>query len=271
MWSYFRNQRQDLRVDAADIKFELYTNTNTEVEILSVDSLDDLIKSNYYNRSVRNVFTLHGWTGTILRSMSSGITDAIFASGEPANIFVVDWSIPAGQFYPFVVWSMPSVGQIIANYIDKMIDHFEIEASNFILVGYSVGAHLAGIIGSNVNGTVGQIVGLEPVWIMFSPDDLANVLDKTDAAVVHIAHTTYGFGQAAISMGHADFYFNGGQTQPGCEDSHCSHDRSHIYYAESILSSGFKAVKCSSYEEFKNGDCDGNEEAIFGGYPLDER
>ncbi|KAI4462438.1 lipase [Holotrichia oblita] len=169
LWSHLRNQKQAVRAKAADIKLYLYTNENTQgEEVLSIENLDDLINSNYYNHSLKNIFIMHGWIGTILNDVNIETKAAIFESGKPANIFVVDWSIPAGQFYPFAVWSIPSVGQIIANYIDKMINHFGIDGSDFILVGHSIGAHLAGVVGSNLNGTIGQIVGLDPVWILFS-------------------------------------------------------------------------------------------------------
>ncbi|KAI4462427.1 lipase [Holotrichia oblita] len=124
---------------------------------------------------------MHGWIGTILNDVNIETKAAIFESGKPANIFVVDWSIPAGQFYPFAVWSIPSVGQIIANYIDEMINHFGIDGSDFILVGHSIGAHLAGVVGSNLNGTIGHIVELDPVWEIFS--DECRIESVTDGAL----------------------------------------------------------------------------------------
>lgn len=123
---YHPNQRENLRVDPADIKLHFYTNDKTQSKILSTDSLNDLLQSNYYNHSVKNVFMLHGWAETY--TPYGIITQAIFESGAQANVFEVDWTVVTEEFYPInyalVVWKMPFVGKIVANYIDQMIAHF---------------------------------------------------------------------------------------------------------------------------------------------------
>lgn len=273
----FQHLKQDIRdveINISDIKLYLHTRENPQGEVLSIDNLNDLLASNSYNPSIRNVFTIHGWISTIYSDVNTQTKAAILESGKPANVFIVDWAIPAGQFYTLAVWSIPPVSQIIAEYINKMIEEFGTQPSDFILVGHSLGAHLAGAIGANLNGSISQIVGLDPALPMFALNDTDSRLDETDAQTVHIVHTNGGYQGFDSSIGHADFFFNGGVKQPGCGPDilgSCSHARATDYYAESILSSGFRAVACSSYEEYKNGDCSGNQEVIFGGYPLDER
>ncbi len=67
-------------------------------------------------------------------------------------------------------------------------------------------------------------------------------------------HTSYGLG-IQKSIGHKDFYVNGGDIQPGCILSdplfiRCSHLRSIDLYAESITTKcSFKSVPCDSYSK----------------------
>lgn len=51
----------------------------------------------------------------------------------------------------------------------------------------------------------------------FTTVDRHSKLDKSDAKFVDVIHTNAGvFGKIEPS-GHVDFYINGGQTQPACE------------------------------------------------------
>ncbi|KAI4462433.1 lipase [Holotrichia oblita] len=264
---------RDVEINVADIKLYLHTNENQQGEVLSIDNLNDLLSSNYYDPSIKNIFTIHGWISTIYSDVNTQTKDAIFESNTSANIFVIDWSIPAGQFYTLAVWAIRPVSQIITNYIDQMIDRFGIAPSDFTLIGHSLGAHLAGSIGANLNGSVAQIVGLDPALPLFTLNDTDTRLDETDARTVHVIHTNGGYQGFDSSIGDADFFFNGGVKQAGCGPDimgSCSHARATHYYSESILCSRFKAVECSSYEAYQSGGCSGNREVIFGGYPLDE-
>lgn len=77
-------------------------------------------------------------------------------------------------------------------------------------------------------------------------------------------------------IGHADYYPNGGKSQPMCGfidllDGQCSHLKSIEFYAESLLTGNFKAKKCDSYKDFKKGKCDNGEVSYLGGYNVDKR
>lgn len=82
---------------------------------------------------------------------------------------------------------------------------------------YSVGAHIAGLTSNFINsGKIGRITGLDPTIIFYMSNNRSRDLDPTDAHFVDIIHTAAGIlGQWGPS-GHADFYVNGGTSQPGC-------------------------------------------------------
>ena len=89
------------------------------------------------------------------------------------------------------------------------------------VIGFSLGAHLAGQIGRTVQkkaGKIGRITGLDPAKYVKK----SHQLSRKDAHFVDVIHTNSGdFLEGCLSIkwpiGHADFYPNGGMHQPGCQ------------------------------------------------------
>ncbi|CAG2120812.1 unnamed protein product, partial [Medioppia subpectinata] len=142
----------------------------------------------------------------------------------------------------------------------------------------------------------GHISGLDPAGPGFYINDRAVRLDKSDAELVIISHSSSRLLQSDIdkfsvmdvggfigiqgSMGHYDFYFQGGEKQPGCEflteeskktmrsnftwsvieRIFCSHNKVTKYLLANQLltdenSCQMIAYQCDSYRDFLNGDC----------------
>lgn len=110
---------------------------------------------------------------------------------------------------------------------------------DLVLVGHSLGAHVAGVAAKRMNSTekIGTIIGLDPASVGFKFDDTEKRLAQSDALYVQIIHTDVTKFGMALPMGHgehtslfneynlirincfftADIYPNGGLHQPGCK------------------------------------------------------
>ncbi len=148
---------------------------------------------------------------------------AYFTRGE-YNIIIVDYSslvqIPCLNQ---VEWSPSFCGKCIAQLASYLNNHPRgVTPDKLHLIGYSIGAHIAGLTANYVTkGKLGRITGLDPtiIFSMGTTGNRSRDLDNTDANFVDVIHTAAGvLGQWGPS-GHADFYVNGGSSQPGCASS----------------------------------------------------
>lgn len=144
--------------------------------------------------------------------------------------------------------------------MEFLIDFADLNIDSLVLIGHSLGAHIAGIAGKHMhNVTIPRIVGLDPASPLFSFDNRERRLATGDARYVEIVHSNAGLLGFSAPLGDASFYPNGGRSQPGCGwdlSKTCAHSRAYYYYAESIYSpSGFFAWQCESYEDVQNGRC----------------
>jgi pimeloyl-ACP methyl ester carboxylesterase len=258
-------------------KFSLYKKDGT-LQKLTLDNCPSFLQ----NR--KTVFVIHGWRdntdGWVLDSL------AALDHAEPTNAISVDWRDGAATLdYPQAASNTQLVGRQIANFIFELLKRNIVDAPSQIHVsGHSLGGQTAGYAGkyfSRISGSkIGKITGMDPAGPMFelparvSEDDRKQVhLHKDDAEFVDVIHTTggslpQGLGMTS-SVGHADFYPNGGQVQPGCRDSYevqffddlavpnpgCHHALAHSYWISSITRNCFQSWSCTSYEEFHNGEC----------------
>ena len=154
-----------------------------------------------------------------------------------------------------------------------LLKHPQFKAEKVHCIGFSLGAHVCGGIAKQNNLIFGRISALDPAGPGFDgKNDTRSRLDKTDALVVDVLHTSSVGVQYPI--GHKDFFVNDGKNQPGCwfrqgsiisgiiddvmDVFGCSHTRAALLYAETILNRKkcqFKACSCPSLELFNQGHC----------------
>ncbi|XP_030768030.1 pancreatic triacylglycerol lipase-like [Sitophilus oryzae] len=139
----------------------------------------------------------------------------------------------------------------------------EIPRENLHVIGFSLGCHIASMAGKSLpeNVRIPRITALDPAYPEFPIQDRTKRLANTDADYIDVIHTDSGIFGFPVSIGHSDFYPNGGRAlQPGCQPSYlasqqiveqvvaCSHVRAWKLYVESVINpSAFPVTRCQKW------------------------
>ncbi|XP_055845715.1 pancreatic triacylglycerol lipase-like [Episyrphus balteatus] len=241
------------------VEYYLYTQTNpTSPEELYLDDTDTLASSSFdKNKPTR--FIIHGWQNNANSDVNLKIREALMEVGS-FNVISVDWSSAAGSLnYASSKSAVSTVGKNVAAFIDFLNEKAGMTFESLTLVGHSLGAHVSGYAGKNVNrGKINIITGLDPAAPLFDYSNCDTRLCSTDAMFVDSIQTNGKLLGFLEPIGKAAYYPNGGKSQPGCLldlAGSCSHSRSFKYYAEALLENNFLAIKCSDYEAAVAKDC----------------
>nr|KAF6358416.1 lipase G, endothelial type [Pipistrellus kuhlii] len=114
-----------------------------------------------FNMTAKTFFIIHGWAMTgILGEWLYKLVSALRTREREANIVVVDWLPLAHQLYADAVNNTKTVGHSIARMLDWLQEKDGFSLGNVHLIGYSLGAHVAGYAGNFVTGTVGRITAI---------------------------------------------------------------------------------------------------------------
>jgi pancreatic triacylglycerol lipase len=253
---------KDIKAGASDVTLYLYSKTNPGGEIIHLGRAEGLPRA--YNPNKQSIFIIHGWNNNHQSDVNRLIKDAVMAS-QDVNIFVVDWSGPANEDYLTAQNAVQPIGYAVGDYVKSLGQ----SASKFQFVGHSLGAHVSGCAGARIGGNANYIIGMDPAWPGFTMENTGVRLDPSDASFVQIIHTNGGLLGFPNSIGHADFYPNGGSEQPGCGSDPvgtCAHGRAYEFVAESFRSGGFTSRQCGSYDLFQTGACNANPSSPMGGF-----
>ncbi|XP_037113875.1 endothelial lipase [Syngnathus acus] len=229
-----------------------------------------------FNATAKTIFIIHGWTMSgMFESWMQKLVAAVMRRESEANVVVVDWISMAQQLYPDAVNYTHAVGRDIAAMLDWLQDELNLPLEKVHLIGYSLGAHVAGYAGTHVRGTLGRITGLDPAGPMFEGVEEERRLSPDDADFVDVLHT-YTREALGVSIGiqqpigDVDIYPNGGEIQPGCslgdvlavagnfmEVMKCEHERAVHLFVDSLMNREHVsfAYQCSDPERFKKGIC----------------
>uniref|UniRef100_A0A3B3W2F3 triacylglycerol lipase n=1 Tax=Poecilia latipinna TaxID=48699 RepID=A0A3B3W2F3_9TELE len=228
-----------------------------------------------FNSTSKTIFIIHGWTMSgIFETWMHKLVSAVMQRENEANVVVVDWMPLAQQLYPDAVNHTLAVGVDIAKMLDWLQEH-KLPLENVHLIGYSLGAHVAGFAGTYVKGTLGRITGLDPAGPMFEGVEEQKRLSPDDADFVDVLHT-YTREALGVSIGiqqpigDIDIYPNGGDVQPGCalgemlaaagnfmEVMKCEHERAVHLFVDSLMNKEHMsyAYQCTGPDRFKKGIC----------------
>ncbi|KAJ8310065.1 hypothetical protein KUTeg_011930 [Tegillarca granosa] len=219
---------------------------HTAAASISAEHFDSEIRTfgQRFDASKPTKFVIHGFMDRPTTAWIGNMRDALLQKGD-FNVMIVDWSLGNGPIYNQAVTNTFIVGAEIAYLVNYLHRHYSLNLADVHIIGHSLGAQIAGHIGTRAR---------------------------------------FGTKEA---VGHMDFYPNGGQHQPGCEDHiisgaihnilhgsftgakdsvTCSHSRATLLYIESLKSScSFRAHQCGSFFTFDAGQCLG---CPAGGCPL---
>jgi len=236
------------------------------------------IKTSTFDGSRPTKVLIHGYKfmGKSLASWVPRMADAVLKK-EDVNVIMVDWVKGAAVFYDNAVSNTRMVGVIINKYLKNLMKHHGMKHQDVHLIGFSLGAHVTGFVGKAFKDDggkkYGRISALDPAKPGFTSDNTATHLCKEDASFVDVIHTDtktllhYASGMNK-SIGHVDFWPNGGADQPNCHKwdqgyvkgtvdmAICDHLRAPDLYIDSITGElPMIGYRCPSYAAFKRGAC----------------
>lgn len=258
----YREKHKDLPEPRKEyIKYFLYTpeRGNTPEEVTSDYS---------FNTTRETRFIIHGWKNDYKSDVNVELRKAYHEKGF-YNVIVVDWNHYAKRTYIRASNQIKTVASKVAVFIDNS----ELLTSKVAIVGHSLGAHIAGLSARYVSkGYIEAVWCLDPAGPLFSYNDISWRVSDFDAKYVECIHTNVGTLGFTEAIGLADYYMNGGSSQPGCGldlTGSCSHSRSYIYFAESITNNQFYSYSCNGYQNAMKNKCGegfGNYENMGYGY-----
>ncbi|KAG7245298.1 hypothetical protein INR49_011949 [Caranx melampygus] len=248
-------------------RFLLFTQSNRYYQEINPDT----VHASNYNGLKKTRFIIPGY---LEKEMRTGHRTCVMVKWENVNCVVVEWKKGVKTQYVQAANNVRVVGAQVASMIAFLMVKYKQKAEKFHIIGHSLGAHAAGDVGSRIAG-LARITGLDPAEPYFQDTDASVRLDTSDAAFVDVIHTDalpfdskLGLGMSQ-SVGHIDFYPNGGGKMPGCSANKgkpsdldaiwegtvkfdaCNHVRAYQYYSESIVKpQGFVGYPCSDEDSF---------------------
>ncbi|XP_014284701.1 pancreatic lipase-related protein 2 [Halyomorpha halys] len=193
------------------------------------------------------VVLIHGYKGHKEYIPNPDLVKAYLEKGN-YNVITVDWGKMAKKpCYHTAVFNTAVAGKCTVRFLQQLYSkrgqHWK-QATH--VVGFSLGAHVAGILGRHLPG-LPRITGLDPALPGFDEHTSGDKsrLDTSDALFVDVYHSNSGFKGRPGCLGHVDFYLNNGGSQPGCNNASCNHHRAVEVFAESIKNpEGFFGKPC---------------------------
>nr|XP_049696207.1 pancreatic lipase-related protein 2 isoform X2 [Helicoverpa armigera] len=228
-----------------DNEYHLYTRSNPLISQPIVQGNSALLSASNFNPARRTVILIHGFLGNILSGFNTVLVPAFLMAGD-FNIIVVDWG--KGAHFGF---NGISSGRSVGRFITWLNQASGASVNNYHILGYSVGAHQAGIVGRSLNGQASYITAMDPAdrWIA------SQALRPSDSQYTEVIHTNIGNIGVEAPCGHVDFYPNGGIGMPGCSTTLCDHYRSYFYVGEAMATGGFTGIQCATLADAKSGSC----------------
>ncbi|XP_046869534.1 uncharacterized protein LOC6650223 [Drosophila willistoni] len=227
----------------------LMDNASKDIMLMTTENIK-LYDSNSLRHSRFNPFNptriiIHGWLGNAHANIYNTLLPAYMnLSTGNYNVFTVDWGRGAIADYITASYRVKPVGQVVAKFVDFLHQEAGMRFEDLQLIGFSMGAHVAGLAGKYVQtGRLKVIRALDPALPFFRYAQEKERLTMDDADYVEVLHTSVGSYGFDRPLGHVDFYANWGSQQPGCFWHECSHWRAFILFGESLQLPLFEQIE----------------------------
>lgn len=186
-----KDVRLQKSASVADIYYYVYTQKNKETPYVVGNNDVSELEFSDFNPKKRTVFIIHGWENDHTSLVNSLVKEALLDTVD-VNVIVVDWGSLANRNYFTARFSVRSIGQFVGHFINDITKKYKTSFKNIVMVGHSLGAHVAGAAGANTEQKVDYIVGLDPAAPLFTLHNIDDRLDTTDADFVEVIHTSAG-------------------------------------------------------------------------------
>ncbi|XP_055296585.1 uncharacterized protein LOC129565592 [Sitodiplosis mosellana] len=230
-----------------------------------LDSPEELWSLKEFDPKLPLVMVITGWTTNFNDTQNptlDKIYDAYRCRGN-VNFVTVDTAGFVDTLYSWSAFNTEEIGNVIAESLKHLIQSYPVEKIH--LIGHSLGAHIAGSAGRNLNYKTNKllprITGLDPANPCFNQGENLTGLARGDADFVMVIHSNSGALGKRDPLGDIDWYPNGVQPlPPGCLSISCAHQRAPEFYAESVYpgnENNFMGVKCGSLAAYSAKYCPG--------------
>ncbi|XP_028043591.1 pancreatic lipase-related protein 2-like [Bombyx mandarina] len=241
----------------ANNQYLLFTRRNRRSsQTLTINNANSVTRSNF-NANNPTVVIAHGWLSNQNTDINPTIRDALLGKAD-VNVIVLDWRRLALSDYATAVRGVPAVGRGLGQFLTFLNGATGAPFNTMHLVGFSLGAHLVGNAGRELGGRVARVTGLDPAGPLWNTN--SNRLSARDGVYVEAIHTdgsTTGLGIGS-AVANADFFPNGGNSQPGCTLSLCNHNRAWELFASTVTNNHLVGNQCNNMAQVSANSCRGN-------------
>ncbi|XP_051471267.1 phospholipase A1 member A isoform X4 [Apus apus] len=145
-----------LRGSKLKVQFLLFTHSSPSCGELIL--ADDGIKNCSFNSSLETKIIIHGFRALGTKpSWIEGLVHAILHSSQ-VNVIAVDWIYGSTAAYPSAVENVTLLALSISQLISKLLA-LGVSGTSIHIIGVSLGAHVAGLVGHFHGGQLGRITG----------------------------------------------------------------------------------------------------------------
>ncbi|XP_003425032.1 pancreatic lipase-related protein 2 [Nasonia vitripennis] len=243
-----------------DVPVRYYLSTAKHRQSVEIASFDwSGLETGEFDVSKKTFIVIHGFKSGGQKSWVLLLKDKIIDATQ-ANVILIDWSEGSNKKnYVNAARNTQLATNRIFNFLQQMriaVNRLnktgEIQWNHLNFIGHSLGAQVSGqtahLLKEDNFWKIDRITGLDPARPCFTNVDPSVRLDKDDADFVDIIHTQTGTGGSVDglglkeSIGHMDFYINGGIEQPACvsktlkwDNMICSHKLAYKYFTDGII------------------------------------